>query len=296
MAGKLREIRKRIRSVQSTQKITKSFELIAASRIVRAERRVREARPFSDRLAQVIRDLAATAGQVDHPILQRANREKTERPAALIVVAADRGLAGAYNANVLRLFERTRREMGDVVTYAVGKKALAAFRFRKIPMEAEWSGFSDAPTFDRAREIGERIVADFAEGKIGSVRVVYTEFVSLMTQRATIVDLLPVATEELEGGHELSATFEFEPSPEGILDELLPMYVEVRILQALLEAAASEHAARRRAMSSATENAEELIKNLTRVANQARQSEITSEIADIVGGSEALRKMMTSTG
>jgi F-type H+-transporting ATPase subunit gamma len=292
MAGKLREIRKRIATVQSTQKITKSFELIAASRIVRAERRVQEARPFSDRLAQVIRDLAATAGQVDHPILQRHD----DRPAAIIVVTADRGLAGAYNANVLRLFERTRRDMGDVVTYAIGKKALAAFRFRKIPMEAEWSGFSDSPNFDRAREIGERIVADFAEGKIGSVRVVYTEFESLMIQRATIADLLPLATEELEGGHELSATFEFEPSPEGILDELLPMYIEVRILQALLESAASEHAARRRAMSAATENAEELIKNLTRVANQARQSEITSEIADIVGGSEALRKMMTSTG
>ncbi len=292
MAGKLREVRKRIRSVQSTQKITKSFELIAASRIVRAERRVREARPFSDRLAQVIRDLAATAGQVDHPILKTHD----DRPGALIVVAADRGLAGAYNANVLRLFERTRREMGDPITYAVGKKAIAAFRFRKIPMEAEWLGFSDAPSFDNAREIGERIVADFSEGKIGSVRVLYTEFVSLMTQRATISDLLPLAPEELEGGHELSASFEFEPSPEGILDELLPMYVEVRILQALLEAAASEHAARRRAMSSATDNAEELIKNLTRVANQARQSEITTEIADIVGGSEALRKMMTRTG
>ena len=292
MAGQLREIRNRIRSVQSTQKITKSFELIAASRIVRAERRVHEARPFSERLDQVIRDLAATAGQVDHPVLQRHD----DRPAAMLVITADRGLAGAYNANVLRLFERTRLQTGDVVTYAVGKKALSAFRFRKTPMEAEWSGFSDSPTFENAREIGERIVADFTEGKIGSVRIVFTKFESIMTQRAIISDILPVSPEAIEGGNELSATFEFEPSPEGILDELLPMYVEVRILQALLEAAASEHAARRRAMSSATENADELIKTLTRVANQARQSEITSEIADIVGGAEALRKQMAGVG
>jgi len=292
MAGKLREIRKRIKSVESTQKITKSFELIAASRIVRAERRVHEARPFSERLEQVIRDLAATAGQVDHPILQRHD----DRPTAYIVVAADRGLAGAYNANVLRLFERTRQQTPGALTYAIGKKALAAFRFRKVPMEAEWSGFSDTPRYDNAREVGERIVADFTAGKIGNVRLIYTEFVSLMTQKAIVSDLLPVTSDDLEGGHELGATFEFEPSPEGILDELLPMYVEVKILQALLEAAASEHAARRRAMSSASDNAEELIKTLTRVANQARQSEITSEIADIVGGAEALRKMMAGVG
>jgi F-type H+-transporting ATPase subunit gamma len=292
MAGQLREIRKRIRSVQSTQKITKAMELIAASRILRAERRVHEARPFSERIATVIRDLAATAGQVDHPLLERHD----DRPTGMVVVSADRGLAGAYNANVLRLFERTRREAGDVVTYATGRKAISAFRFRKIPMEAEWWGFSEAPSYDHAQDIGARIVHDFSEGKIGSVRIVYTEFVSLMTQRAIVVDLLPVTAEELEGGRELSATFEFEPSPEGILDHLLPLYVEVRVLQALLEAAASEHAARRRAMSSATDNADELIKHLTRVANQARQSEITSEIADIVGGSEALRKMVAGVG
>ena len=292
MPGQLRELRKRIKTVQSTQKITRSFELIAASRIVRAERRVREARPFAERLNQVIRDLAATAGQVDHPILQRHD----DRPAAYIVIAADRGLAGAYNANVLRLFERSRRQTPDALTYVIGRKALAAFRFRKIPIEADWTGFSDAPTYEKAREIGERIVADFSEGRIGSVRLVFTEFHSIVSQTATISELLPLATEEIEGGRELSATFEFEPSPEGILDELLPMYVEVKIFQALLEAAASEHAARRRAMKSATDNADELIKTLTRVANQARQSEITSEIADIVGGAEALRKMAAGVG
>ena len=292
MAGQLRELRKRIKSVQSTQKITKSFELIAASRIVRAERRVREARPFAERLQQVIRDLAAAAGQVDHPILKTHD----DRPAAYIVVTADRGLAGAYNANVLRLYERTRRETPNALTYAIGRKSIAAFRFRKIEREAEWSGFSDTPSYEKAREIGERIVADFSEGKIGSVKIVFTEFKSIMTQVAVVHDLLPLQPEEVEGGTDLSATFEFEPSPEGILDELLPMYVEVRIFQALLEAAASEHAARRRAMSAATENADDIIKNLTRVANQVRQSEITSEIADIVGGAEALRKMATGTG
>lgn len=293
MAGKLREVRKRIRSVQSTQKITKAMELIAASRIVRAERRVHEARPFSERIGHVIRDLAATAGQVDHPLLQRHD----DKPTAFVVIAADRGLAGAYNANVLRLFERTRRDTpGETVTYAIGKKVISAFRFRKIDMESEWSGFSEAPTYAEAKAIGERIVADFSEGKIGNVKIISTEFVSLMTQRAVVTDLLPVSAEEVEGGSELSATFEFEPSPEGILDHLLPMYIEVRILQALLEAAASEHAARRRAMSSATDNADDLIKHLTRVANQARQSEITSEIADIVGGAEALRNMMAGVG
>jgi F-type H+-transporting ATPase subunit gamma len=292
MAGQLRELRKRIKNVQSTQKITKSFELIAASRIVRAERRVREARPFAERLQQVIRDLAAAAGQVDHPILQTHD----DRPAAYIVVTADRGLAGAYNANVLRIYERTRRETPNALTYAIGRKSIAAFRFRRIEREAEWSGFSDAPSYEKAREIGERIVADFSEGKIGSVKIVFTEFRSIMTQVAVVQDLLPLQAEEVEGGTDLSATFEFEPSPEGILDELLPMYVEVRIFQALLEAAASEHAARRRAMSAATENADDIIKNLTRVANQVRQSEITSEIADIVGGAEALRKMATGTG
>ena len=292
MAGQLRELRKRIKNVQSTQKITKSFELIAASRIVRAERRVREARPFAERLQQVIRDLAAAAGQVDHPIL----KTHEDRPAAYIVVTADRGLAGAYNANVLRLYERSRRETPNALTYAIGRKSIAAFRFRKIEREAEWSGFSDTPSYEKAREIGERIVADFSEGKIGSVKIVFTEFRSIMTQVAVVQDLLPLQPEEVEGGTDLSATFEFEPSPEGILDELLPMYVEVRIFQALLEAAASEHAARRRAMSAATENADDIIKNLTRVANQVRQSEITSEIADIVGGAEALRKMATGTG
>lgn len=292
MGGKLREIRKRISSVESTQKITKAMELIAASRIVRAERRVTEARPFSERIDHVIRDVAASAGQVNHALLERHD----DRPMAYLIVAADRGLAGAYNANVLRLFERTRREAGDGLNYAVGKKALAAFRFRKIPMEAEWSGFSEKPTFANAQEIGERLVGDFSEGKIGGVKIIYTEFINLVTQRAKIVDLLPVAAEQLEGGEGLSASFEFEPSPEGILDHLLPMYVEVRILQALLEAAASEQAARRRAMSSASDNADELIKTLTRVANQARQSEITSEIADIVGGSEALRKMVAGIG
>ncbi|MEX2393023.1 MAG: ATP synthase F1 subunit gamma, partial [Actinomycetota bacterium] len=264
---------------------TKSFELIAASRIVRAERRVREARPFTDQLQEVIKDLAATAGQVDHPVLQRHD----DLAPAFIVVTADRGLAGAYNANVLRMFERTRRQFPNAVTYAIGRKAIAALKFRKVETEAQWSGFSDQPTFVAAKEIADRIVADFTEGKIGSVNIVFTEFVSILTQTAVVNELLPISTEEISGGTELAATFEFEPSPEGILDSLLPMYVEVKIYQALLEAAASEHAARRRAMSAATENADELIKLMTREANQVRQSEITSEIADIVGGAEALR-------
>lgn len=285
MGAKLRDIRRRIRSVESTKKITKAMEQIAASRVVRAERRVREARPFSQRIEDVIRDVAASSEQADHPLLRRQ-----DAPTGLVVMTADRGLAGAYNANVLRVAEHARVEAGgNVKTYAIGRKSIAAFRFRRIDMETQWSGFTEAPTYADAQTIGERIIADFAEGSIGAVKVVYTDFVSLLTQEATAVELLPVAPETVEGGADVSAVFEFEPSPEGILDHLLPMYIEVRIFQALLEASASEHAARRRAMSSATDNAEDLIKHLTRVANQARQAEITSEIADIVGGAEALR-------
>ena len=294
MGAKLREVRRRIRSVQSTKKITKAMELIAASRIVRAERRVQASRPFSERIGDVIRDLAATTERLDHPLLERHD----DAPVGLVVITADRGLAGAYNANVLRAFERSRRELGRdrVITYAVGRKAISAFRFRRIPMEAQWAGFSEGPTYADAQAIGERVVADFMSGRIGSARILYTEFVSLFTQRPATEELLPISAQEVAGGRQYPPVYEFEPAPAEILSHLLPTYVEMKFYQALLEAAASEHAARRRAMSSATENAEDLIRYYTRVANQARQSEITSEIADIVGGAEALRKSIAGVG
>lgn len=294
MGAKLRQTRRRIRSVQSTKKITKAMELIASSRIIRAERRVKEARPFSDKISQVIRDLAATSERLEHPLLTGYE----DAPTGLVVVSADRGLAGAYNANVLRLAERARREVGAdrVVTYAVGRKAISAFRFRRVPMAGQWFGFSEAPAYDDARRIGEKVIEDFMAGTIGSARLIFTEFASMFAQRAVSLEILPVKAEELEGGREFPPVYEFEPEPSAILEHLLPMYVEMKIFHALLESAASEHAARRRAMSSATENADDIIRYLTRIANQARQAEITMEIADIVGGAEALRKSMAGVG
>ena len=286
MGAKLRVIRRRIRSVQSTKKITKAMELIAASRIVRAERRVRQSRPFSDRIGEVVRDLAATSERIEHPLLERREGGAT----GLIVISADRGLAGAYNANILRTAERLRREIGDARLYVTGRKAISAFRFRRVEMAEQWTGFSDNPSYEDAAAVARRVIDDFSEGQITSARIVYTEFVSMFTQRPAVVEILPVQSEELEGGTELGPVYEFEPSPEGLLDHLLPLYVQMKVFQAMLEAAASEHAARRRAMSSATDNADEMIRHLTREANSARQQEITSEIADIVGGAEALRK------
>ena len=286
MGAKLRDIQRRIRSVESTQKITKAMELISASRIIRAERRVREARPYAEKLTQVIRDLAATTERLEHPLLET----HTEGAHAVVVITADRGLAGAYNANALRTAERTRRELGEAAAaYAIGRKAISAYRFRRIPMQAQWSGFSDTPNYTDAQTIANKLIEDFTEGRIAAAKLVFTRFESLMVQRPVVADLLPIREEAVAGGRELSPLFEFEPEPSELLKLLLPLYVEVQVYQALLESAASEHAARRRAMSAATENAEELIAHLTRVMNQARQAEITAEIADIVGGAEALR-------
>lgn len=293
MAGKLRLIQRRIRSVESTKKITKAMELISASRIVRAERRQREARPYSEKLTQIIRDLAASTEKLEHPLLEPG----TQGQNAVVVITADRGLAGAYNANALRLAERTRREGGeDGAVYAIGRKAISAYRFRRIETMGTWSGFSDSPNYENAQEIGVKLLEDFAEGRIRSAKLVFTRFESMMVQRPQVMELLPIKEEAVEGGREFSPLFEFEPAPEELLTLLLPLYLEVQVFQALLESAASEHAARRRAMSAATENAEGLVEALTRVLNSARQAEITSEIADIVGGAEALRKSMAGVG
>lgn len=290
MAAQLRQIRRRIRSVESTKKITKAMELIASSRIIRAERRVRESRPFSERISEVIRNLAATTERLEHPLLER----REGGPVGVVVVSADRGLAGAYNANVLRLAERIRRDARNVEMYAIGRKAISAFRFRRIDMAAQWRGFSDNPGLTDAQDVARRVIEDFVEGRVGSVRVVYTEFVSMFTQRPVSPEILPIPREEVAGGREYPPVYEFEPGAGEVLAHLLPMYVEMKVFHALLESAASEHAARRRAMSAATENADEMIRSLTREANRARQQEITTEIADIVGGAEALRGKSTA--
>jgi F-type H+-transporting ATPase subunit gamma len=290
VGAKLRVVRRRIRSVQSTKKITRAMELIASSRIVRAQQRVESARPYAVQLTKAMEDVARQTGGITHPLL-----EEREAPArvGVLVVTSDRGLAGSYNSNVLRIAEdlmRSIRRRGlEPVLYVSGKKGQGYFRFRAVPVRQSWQGLSEVPTYERAEEIGRSLIADFAGHEIDELHCAYTDFRSAFTLRATEQRILPIAPEEVAGtGGGPSAEYVFEPEPEAILDLLLPQYVVTKVYAALLESAASENAARRRAMKAATDNAEELIKILTRQANRARQDEITTEISEIVGGAEAL--------
>lgn len=290
MGAKLRVVRRRIRSVQSTMKITRAMELIAASRILKAQQRVEAARPYAELLTRAMEDVARQTGALVHPLLEE--RPEPER-VGVLVVTSDRGLAGAYNANVLRLAEdlvdSVRARGCEPIVYVTGKKGISYFRFRGVPREAEWSGFSEVPPFSAAVRIGRRLLEDFASGRIDEQHVVYTDFRSAFTQRATSKRFLPISpTEVRDVRGRPHPEYIFEPSPAEILDELLPQYVITKVYAALLESAASENAARRRAMKAATDNAEELVKVLTRQANRARQDEITTEIMEIVGGAEAL--------
>ena len=291
MGAKLRVVKRRIRSVQSTKKITRAMELIASSRIVKAQQRVEQARPYAQQLTSAMEDLARNAGSLSHPLLQE--RAAPAR-AGILAVTSDRGLAGAYSANVMKIAEgllASAKERGlQPVLYVVGKKGAGYFRFRGVPIEADWQGFSEVPPYDKAEEIGRRLIGDFASGRIDELACAYTDFRSAFTQRATSQRFLPIAPEEVTGRHKglVHPEYLFEPAPEQILDHLLPQYLVTRVYAALLESAASENAARRRAMKAATDNAEDLIKVLTRQANRARQDEITTEIMEIVGGSEAL--------
>lgn len=295
MGAQIREYRQRIRSVKSTKKITRAMELMAASRVVKAQQAVRESTPYARALTRAA-SAVATYSDEEHPLT--TEREDVTR-AALVVVAADRGLAGGYNANVLKESERVaarlRDEGKEVVPYLIGRRAVSFYSFRKREFAAQWTGFTEKPKFENAREIGERLVADFkadtGEGGVDEVHIVSTRFVSMVAQDPEAVRLLPL--EVVEGveepeGEEIYPLYDFEPNAEELLDTLLPRYVNARIFNALLHAAASELAARQRAMKSATDNAEELIKKYTRLANQARQAEITQEISEIVGGASAL--------
>ena len=267
------------------------MELIASSRIVKAQQRVEASRPYAVQLTAAMEDIARQTGSVTHPLL-----EERESPAkvGVLIVTSDRGLAGSYNANVLKIGEEllrdvTRRGLEPVV-YVIGKKGVGYFRFRGVPMRGEWQGFSEVPPYVKAEEVGRKLIADFADGEIDELHCAYTDFRSAFTLRATAKRFLPIAPEEVHGtGVEaVSAEYLFEPEPEEILHHLLPQYVVTKVYAALLEAAASENAARRRAMKAATDNAEDLIKLLSRQANRARQDEITTEILEIVGGAEAL--------
>ena len=307
----IRELRSRIRSVQSTKKITKAQELIATSRITKAQARVAAAKPYSEEMTKVLSELASSAGSLDHPLLKERDQPKR---AAILVITSDRGMAGGYNANVLRssreLISLIREEGKEPVLFVMGTKGVNYFTFRGMEVAASWTGFSQSPEYSDAAQAsnflvdllvagsGENIDLPDGEGTIEGVdelHIVYTRFVTMLTQTPEVRRMAPlVVTENDNPAHgevevdDESRNYSFEPSAETLLEALLPKYVATRVYAALLDSAASESAARRTAMKAATDNAEELSKTLSREANQLRQAQITQEISEIVGGSSAL--------
>jgi F-type H+-transporting ATPase subunit gamma len=295
MGAQLRAVRRRIRSVQSTAKITRAQELIASSRIIKAQQKLHAAAPYAREIVRAVEAVVSRSENVDHPLTRPA-----ENPAraAVVILTSDRGFCGGFNANVLREAQSLRSLLQnrglEVATYVSGRKGIVWHRFRGREMAAEWSGFSDTPVNRNAADITGVLLDAYErpaeQGGVDEIHVVYTEFVSMLTQRPVVRRLLPLVIEETDeqppGGP--LPIYEFEPSPDDVLNALLPWYVESRLFHALLDSAAAEIAARRRAMKSATDNANELIEKLTRDANKARQAEITQEISEIVGGANAL--------
>ncbi len=287
--GQERILRRRIKSVQSTKKITRAMELIAASRIVKAQARVVAAQPYADGITGVVRDLAAAGAGSSSPLLAVRDSVST---VAHIAIAADRGLCGGYNSTVVRTTEVEMRaasaagQRNALVTS--GRKPESYFRFREIPMDGSFAGYSDAPTYENASDIAAVVSRRFLDGDIDKVQLIYTKFLSAGRQEVVIEQLMPLDTSELASGAKQQADYEFEPNPDTILDALLPRYAEAKIYAALLNAAASEHAFRQRAMKAATDNADELIRTLSRIMNRARQDSITTEIMEIVGGAAAM--------
>ncbi|MFF3530083.1 F0F1 ATP synthase subunit gamma [Streptomyces rubiginosohelvolus] len=296
MGAQLRVYKRRIQAVTATKKITKAMEMIAASRIVKAQRKVAASQPYATELTRAV-TAVATGSDANHPLTTEV---ETPTRAAVLLITSDRGLAGGYSSNAIKAAERLRERLAsegkEVDTYIVGRKGVAYYGFRERKVADSWTGFTDNPAYSDAKRVAapliEAIQKETAEGGVDELHIVFTEFVSMMTQNAVDARMLPlslddVAEENTRKG-EILPLFEFEPSAEDVLDALLPRYVESRIYNALLQAAASEHAARRRAMKSATDNAGDLIKSLSRLANAARQAEITQEISEIVGGASAL--------
>ncbi|WP_326652635.1 MULTISPECIES: F0F1 ATP synthase subunit gamma [unclassified Streptomyces] len=296
MGAQLRVYKRRIKSVTATKKITKAMEMIAASRIVKAQRQVAASTPYATELTRAV-TAVATGSNTKHPLTTEADAPTR---AAVLLITSDRGLAGGYSSNAIKaaeqLTERLRGEGKEVDTYIVGRKGVAYYGFRERKIAESWSGFTDNPTYADAKKVAapliEAVQQDTAEGGVDELHIVFTEFISMLTQTPVQNRLLPLSLEQAaeESGTkgEILPLFDFEPSAEDVLDALLPRYVESRIYNALLQAAASKHAATRRAMKSATDNAGELIKTLSRLANAARQAEITQEISEIVGGASAL--------
>jgi F-type H+-transporting ATPase subunit gamma len=292
MGAQQRVFRQRISAVRSTKKITKAMELIAASRIVKAQQRVAESTPYAEAITETV-TIVASSSSTEHVLT--TERENPGR-VAVLVITSDRGLAGAYSSSALRAAEqltvRLRDEGMDPVPYVVGRKGVAFYRFRNREMAENWTGFSEQPQYENAKEVADTLIDAFLagsdEGGIDEIHLVFTEFITTVTQRPKAVRLLPLVVEETTDDEGPMPLYEFEPSAEGVLDALLPRYLESRVWNALLQSAAAESAARRRAMKSASDNADELIKGLVRAANAARQAEITQEIMEIVGGAEAL--------
>ena len=293
MPAQLRLVRRRISSVQSIGKITRAQELIASSRIVRAQQQLRAAEPYARELTTAVEAVISRSPNITHPFTQEP---QNPRRAAVLILTSDQGFAGAFNANALRESQRLRQRLHErgvePVLYVAGRKGITWHRFRDLELAGSWSGFSSTPHYPDAAAISEVLLAAFTaeEGGVDEIHLVGTEFVSMLTQRPEVRRLLPleiVQTEEESPSGPLPQ-YEFEPGPEEVLDALMPQYVASRIFYAMLEAAAAELASRRRAMKAATDNANDLLETLTREANNARQAEITQEISEIVGGANAL--------
>ena len=294
MGAQMRVYRQRIRSVQATKKITRAMELIAASRVVKARQRVVESGPYTHALTKALSALATYSNEAHALITEKSEIKR----AAVLVIAGDRGLSGGYNSSVIKeseqLVRKLQEEGKEVAVYLCGQRAINFYKFRHRDFVASWHGFSDAPQFDHAKEIADRLIADFSmdidAGGNDEVHIVYTRFKSMVTQEPRVLRLVPLEVVEGEAtAHpEVLPLYAFEPNVEAVLDALLPKYVTNRVYTCLLGSAASQLAAQQRAMKSATDNADALIKTYTRLANQARQAEITQEISEIVGGANAL--------
>ena len=302
MGAQLRAVRRRIRTVQSTAKITRAQELIASSRIIRAQQRVRDAAPYAREITRAVSAVVSRSSQVDHPLTTQPEHRSR---AAVLILTSDRGFCGGYNATVLRAAARLKSRLAEqdvtAVPFVSGRKGITWHHFRELDMAGQWSGFSETPAPANATEIARELLDAFGQpaedGGVDEIYLVYTEFVSMLTQEPVIRRVLPLEIEETseEPPEGPVPIYEFEPSPEAVLDALLPWYVESRIYHALLEASAAEIAARRRAMKSATDNANDLLESLTRDANKARQAEITQEISEIVGGANALAESISGS-
>jgi F-type H+-transporting ATPase subunit gamma len=295
MPASLRELRQRRASVMTTKKITRAMELIATSRITKAQERAHAAAPYAREVTRAV-SAVATFSNIDHPL---TSEKPNPQRAALVVITSDRGLAGAYSSSVIKEAQQLRMLLEsqglEVHRFLVGRKGIAYVKFRGLSIRGQWEGFSEAPTYAHARAIADAVIADFLtpteEGGVDEIHMVFTRFVSMLTQRVEVIRMLPL--EVVEGTEpppegELLPLYEFEPDAETVLDQLLPLYVASRIHFCLLQSAASELASRQKAMKAATDNAQQLIERLTREANQARQAEITQEISEIVGGASAL--------